>query len=68
MTPVAPTPAGTDPIAPDPTTTAAGAQPWPESWRDDRSSRPSTQYWDIETACWHCAEATGAAPEPRPGD
>ena len=59
MTPVVPTPTATEPTA----------APWPEPWRSERESRPRTQYWDVDRACWYCDEsATGAIPAPRSGD
>jgi hypothetical protein len=36
---------------------------WPEPGRSALGVRPSTEYWDVETASWRSRE-----PLPRPGD
>jgi hypothetical protein len=48
------------PAGPAPT---QAAFPWPERWRSADGARPTTEYWDVTTACWH-----SHAPQERPGD
>ena len=31
----------------------AGEFPWPEPWRYSRAARPRSEFWDVQTACWH---------------
>jgi hypothetical protein len=61
------------------TTAAAGvapavappvSQPWPEPWRPRPWARPSTDYWDVGSACWTCRSCDRApsVPAPRTGD
>lgn len=36
--------------------TSAALRPW-EPWPLTDGGRPSTQYWDVETACWRSHDA-----------
>ncbi len=39
--------------------------PWADSWSPGRAVRPSSEYWDVETARW---TRRAPVPSPRRGD
>jgi hypothetical protein len=53
---------------PQTSATAVAGEPWPEPRRPVPRARPSTEYWDVQTASWKCgAPAPGLVPAPRDG-
>jgi hypothetical protein len=54
----------TDPV-PAPRRAALREVPWPEPGQFSRSTRPRSQYWDVENARW---VSRSPVPGPRRGD
>jgi hypothetical protein len=48
-------------VVPTPRSAATGDAAWVEPWLYARSTRPRSEYWDVENACWNLA-----ADDPRP--
>ncbi len=53
-------------VVPAPRAAGVGREvPWPEPGQLSRSTRPRSQYWEAESACW---VSRPAVPGPRRGD
>jgi len=51
-------------VVPTPRSAATGDAAWVEPWLYSRSSRPRSEYWDVENARWI---SRPAVPAPRSG-